>query len=82
MPHLAVASPKPAKSVCILKFQVTNCDTEVSRTNDMHEGECISNQIFVGSDPIIILLTQDRLTERPETFHCIRGINRLLFQSS
>lgn len=68
MPHLAGARPKLAKSVCILKFLVTNLSTEVSRTNDTHEDECTSNQGVAGSDPIIILLTQDHLTERPKLF--------------
>lgn len=46
---------KLAKPVHILNFLVTNLGTEVSRTNDMHEDECTSNQVFAGSDPIIIL---------------------------
>lgn len=79
LPHLAGASPKLEKSVCILNFLATNLGTEVSRANDMHEDECTSNQVFAGSDPIIMLLTQDHLTERPEAFLCVRGINPLLF---
>lgn len=82
LPPSAVASPTPAKSVRILNFLVTNRGTEVSRTNDVHEDKCTSNQVFAGSDPIIILLRQDHLTERPETFLCLQGIIPLLFQSS
>lgn len=74
--HIWQGQAPNLQSLCVFwTFWWQTSVTEVSRTNDTHEDECTSNQGFAGSDPIIILLTQDHLTERTETFLCVGGIN-------